>query len=122
MTISKGSPVVHFEIGCRDLTGTTAFYTGLFGWTAVPTPYASLLDTHAGGATGHITSLGHEPHQYITFYIEVKDIPETLSRIEAAGGKTLLGPVPLPDGKQFAWFADPGGNTVGLVTPGPAAQ
>lgn len=40
-----------------------------------------------------------------------------LGRIEAAGGKKLFGPVPLPDKSQFAWFQDPEGNTIGLVTP-----
>ncbi|HVU94778.1 MAG TPA: hypothetical protein VHE34_06115 [Puia sp.] len=39
-------------------------------------------------------------------------------QIEGAGGKRVIGPVPLPDGKKFAWFRDPGGNTVGLITKG----
>ena len=117
MTPSTGNPVVHFEIGCKDLEGTTTFYTELFGWKANPIPYASLLDTQSEkGIPGHITALGHEPHQYVTFYIEVDDIGGTLTRIEAEGGKRLVGPVPLPDGKQFAWFSDPGGNMVGLIT------
>ncbi|HXB05624.1 MAG TPA: VOC family protein [Puia sp.] len=119
MTASIGNPVVHFEIGCKDLAGTTAFYTKLFNWTATPVPMASLLDTHStGGATGHITSLGHEPHQYVLFYIQVEDIDEMLKQIGEAGGKKVVGPVPLPDGKKFAWFSDPGGNMVGLITKG----
>jgi predicted enzyme related to lactoylglutathione lyase len=39
-----------------------------------------------------------------------------LTRIEAAGGKKLMAPQPLPDGKRFAWFNDPGGNIVALIT------
>ena len=114
-----GNPVVHFEIGCKDLEGTTAFYTGIFNWAATTMPMASLLDTQSTkGATGHITALGHEPHQYVLFYIEVEDINEKLAQIEGAGGKKVIGPVPLPDGKKFAWFRDPGGNTVGLITKG----
>ena len=117
MTTTNGSPVVHFEIGCRDLAATTAFYTGIFKWAATPMPMASLLNTNSEkGMTGHITSLGHEPHQYVMFYIEVEDINDTLARIGEAGGKKVVGPVPLPDGKKFAWFSDPGGNTVGLIT------
>ena len=119
MTPSIGNPVVHFEIGCKDLEGTTSFYTNLFGWTATSIPSASLLDTHSTkGVPGHITALGHEPHQYVTFYIEVDDIADTLTRIEAASGKKLVGPIPLPDGKKFAWFQDPGGNMVALITKG----
>jgi predicted enzyme related to lactoylglutathione lyase len=119
MTTSIGCPVVHFEIGCKDLAATTAFYSGLFGWTPTATPYASLLEMNtAEGIPGHITALGHEPHQYVTFYIQVEDIDEALTRVGAAGGKKLVGPVPLPDGKKFAWFSDPGGNMVGLITKG----
>ncbi|HTJ12326.1 MAG TPA: VOC family protein [Dinghuibacter sp.] len=114
-------PVVHFEIGCQDLEKTTAFYTGLFGWSPLMAPpYAAHLQTgSADGIQGHITALGHEPHQYVTFYIRTDDIADTLRRIEAAGGKKLLGPVPLPDKSHFAWFRDPEGNTIGLVTPAP---
>jgi len=119
MTAVTGCPVVHFEIGCKDLEGTTAFYTGIFNWAATTMPMASLLNTNSGkGATGHITALGHEPHQYVLFYIEVEDINEKLAQVEGAGGKKVIGPVPLPDGKKFAWFRDPGGNTVGLITKG----
>ena len=114
---AAGNPVVHFELGCKDLKKTTAFYTSLFGWTPTGIPQASLLQTNAAeGIQGHITSLGHEPHNYVTFYIQVEDINDHLSRIEQAGGMKLIGPVTLPDGKQFAWFKDPEGNMVGLVT------
>lgn len=117
MNPSTGNPVVHFEIGCKDLSGTSEFYTKIFGWSTTPIPSGALLDTHSTkGIPGHITSLGHEPHQYVTVYIEVDDITETLTRITAAGGQKLVGPIPLPDGKNFAWFKDPGGNIMALIT------
>jgi uncharacterized protein len=117
MELSNGNPVVHFEIGCKDLDKTTSFYTGLFGWAPVSIPQASLINTNSSqGIQGHITALGHEPHNYVTFYIQVEDINGSLAKIESAGGKKLIGPVTLPDNKQFAWFSDPEGNMVGLVT------
>jgi hypothetical protein len=77
---------------------------------------ATLLTTNAAeGIQGHITALGHEPHQYVTFYIQVDNIVECLERIVKTGGRKLVGPVPLPPNRQFAWFADPEGNMVGLV-------
>ena len=119
MASTTGNPVVHFEIGCKDLGKTTAFYTELFGWAPVSVPMASLLNTNSTeGIQGHITSLGHEPHNYTIFYIQVDDINDSLSKIESAGGKKLVGPVTLPDKKQFAWFKDPEGNTMGLITKG----
>jgi predicted enzyme related to lactoylglutathione lyase len=117
MSNTPSHPVVHFEIGCRDLEKTTAFYTGIFGWAPTPIPQASLLQTGSPeGIQGHITALGHEPHQYVTFYIHTQDIEDSLRKIGAAGGRTIVGPVPLPDGRKFAWFADPEGNTIGLTT------
>jgi predicted enzyme related to lactoylglutathione lyase len=112
----SGNPVVHFEIGCKDLSTITNFYSKLFGWT--PTiPMASLLQTNnPEGIQGHITSLGHEPHNYTIFYIQIENINDSLAQIESAGGQKLIGPVTLPDGKQFAWFKDPEGNTAGLIT------
>jgi uncharacterized protein len=114
---ATGNPVVHFEIGCKDLEKTGTFYSEIFGWTRTPIPGGALVATNASeGIQGHMTSLGHEPHQYITFYIQVEDINGVLSKIETAGGKKIIGPFPLPDKRQFAWFSDPGGNMVALVT------
>jgi predicted enzyme related to lactoylglutathione lyase len=46
----------------------------------------------------------------------VDDINDSLKKIAEAGGKKLVGPVTLPDNRQFAWFSDPEGNMVGLIT------
>ncbi len=77
-------------------------------------PAAMIAAGSDKGIAGHIASLGHEPHQYTIFYIEVEDIAAALARAESLGGKKLVGPVSIPTG-SFAWFADPGGNTVGLL-------
>ncbi|WP_411162130.1 VOC family protein [Flavitalea sp. BT771] len=60
--------------------------------------------------------MGHEAHNYVTFYIRVDDINDSLEKIAAAGGRKLVGPVTLPDNRKFAWFSDPEGNMVGLIT------
>lgn len=112
-----GCPVVHFEVGCKDLEKTTAFYTNLFGWGKTAVPYSSIINTNSKeGIQGHLTALGHEPHQYVTFYIQVEDIEAMLKKITEAGGTKIIGPVPLPDKTQFAWFKDPEGNMVALIT------
>jgi len=114
---STENPVVHFEIGCKDLSKVSQFYSETFGWTPTPIPMAALLNTNSNnGIQGHITSLGHEPYNYVTFYIQVSDISAALKRIEEKQGKKIIGPVPLPDKRQFAWFSDPEGNMVGLIT------
>jgi predicted enzyme related to lactoylglutathione lyase len=117
MEVAMGCPVVHFEIGCRDKARTEAFFSTLFGWTITATGPASMIDTGAeSGINGHISSLGHEPHHYANFYVQVDDIPAYLAKAESLGGKTLVPPVTIPTG-TFAWFADPDGTTVGLWTP-----
>ncbi len=113
-----GQPVVHFEIGCRDKQKTTAFFVELFGWQVSEAGPASMIDTQAAGQgiQGHFTALGHEPHQYTIFYVQVDDIASTLAKAESLGGTILVPPVTIPNG-TFAWFAAPEGNTIGLWTP-----
>jgi predicted enzyme related to lactoylglutathione lyase len=110
-----GKPVVHFEIGCRDREKTGAFYGALFDWTIQPMGSTSTIDSGGGrGIPGQITSLGHEPHHYTIFYVEVDNIAAHLEKVESLGGKRIVGPVRIPTG-HFAWFSDPEGNVVGLL-------
>lgn len=107
-----GNPVVHFEIGCRDSAKTQSFYAKLFGWKFEQTGPAAMINT-GGAVTGHITALGHEPHHYTIFYVEVDNVQRYLDNAQLLGGKTLVPPVDIPPG-TFAWMQDPEGNTVGL--------
>ncbi len=110
------NPVVHFEIGCRDKAATGQFYAKLFDWKMTEMGPATMIDTGASGVAGHITSLGHEPHNFTHFYVMVDDLQATLDKAAELGGKTLVPPVDIPTG-AFAWFADPEGNTIGLFKP-----
>jgi len=109
-------PVVHFEIGCKDKQTAAAFYQKVFGWTTDAGPMGMIDTGSASGIQGHITSLGHEPHQFTHFYVETDDVAASLKQVEAAGGKTIVPPVEIPNG-TFAWFADFEGNIVGLWKP-----
>ena len=111
-----GSPVVHFEIGGRDSAKTQAFYGKLFDWEITPNGPAAVINTGGEGINGHITTLGHEPYNYVTIYVQVDDAQAYLDKAKALGGKTLVPPVPIPTGK-FAWLADPDGNLIGLLQP-----
>ena len=110
-----GNPVVHFEIGCRDKVRTKRFYAGLFGWSIEPKGPAEAITTGSqAGINGHITSLGHEPHQYVTFYAEVDDVAAHLEKAERLGGRAMVPETEIPGEGRFAWLADPDGNVVGL--------
>ena len=108
-----GRPVVHFEIGCRDLQKIQEFYSQMFDWKPQPMGPAAMIAAEPGGIGGHMSALGHEPHRYTIFYVAVDDVAAYLKKAEALGGKTLVPPVKIPTG-TFAWMQDPEGNTVGL--------
>lgn len=112
-----GQSVVRFEIGCRDRARTEEFFSKLFGWELASAGPAAMIDTGArAGINGHITSLGHEPCNYVTFYVQVDDRQAYLDKATALDGRMLVPPVEIPTG-AFAWLADPDGNIIGLFKP-----
>jgi predicted enzyme related to lactoylglutathione lyase len=104
-------PVVHFEIGCRDLAATKGFYQNMFDW-----PIDEQFQIADAGITGHLTSLGHEPQHYTLFYVQVEDVPAAITKAESLGGKKIVGPVKIPTG-TFAWIMDTQENVIGLWNP-----
>jgi uncharacterized protein len=117
-----GRPVVHFEIGCRDQASTVEFFSKLFDWQMQSAGPATMIDTGAGsGINGHITALGHEPHNFVNIYVSVDDVQAYLDKAVALGGKALLPVIKIPTG-EFSWFADPEGNMIGLFKPAPPVK
>ncbi len=114
-----GKPVVHFDIGCRDKEKISEFYCTLFDWSRSDYgPYSQRIATGADkGIEGFVTSLGHEPHNYVMLYVEVDDIPAYTKRVEELGGKVLIPETEAPGQGHFAWLADPEGNMFGLWKP-----
>ena len=49
---------------------------------------AAMIAAEAGGIAGHITSLGHEPLHYTTFYVDVDDVAAYLEKAKSLGAKT----------------------------------
>ena len=111
--------VVHFEIGCSDINKTSQFYEAVFDWNLKKQGNSATIDTGKEDAlSGHINKLGpNEPENYVTVYIETDSLDSDLKAIESNGGKVLVKPIKLPDGREFAWFEDVAVNTIGLITP-----
>jgi predicted enzyme related to lactoylglutathione lyase len=111
-----GNPVVHFEITSKDHDALQSFYSEIFDWKLTPMqgmPYTS-VDTGERPTGG----IGASPEGYpghVTFYVMVDDPAQALSDIEARGGKTVQPVMDIPGGPTIALFADPAGNTVGLI-------
>lgn len=119
------APVVHFEIGVKDLEKAQKFYGTLFGWefqgfgpqTAMVMNLGQHVEKKTDCIGGHLNSLGHPPHQYVTFYAMVDNLESTLAQINKLGGKTVVPPQEVPGMGHFAWFQDPEGNCIGLWKP-----
>jgi predicted enzyme related to lactoylglutathione lyase len=94
------------------------FYAQLFGWKFEAYGSAAMISTGQSiGIQGHLNALGHEPHNYITVYVQVEDLQASLDQAAKLGGKTLVPPTEVPGAGRFAWLADPEGTVVGLWKP-----
>lgn len=112
------NPVVHFEIGCRNSEETKEFYSNLFDWSIEQHGPAGMISTGGEvGIGGHITELGHEPHNYTLVYVLVDDLAAYIKKAEGLGGSMVVPPTEVPGMGSFAWFKDPEGTTVGLWKP-----
>lgn len=114
----SAKPIVHFEIMGPDAGALKGFYSEFFGWN--PQPFEGVDDyfvisSDEAGVGGAVGQGDENMPNYLTVYIEVDDIDAYLEKIGAAGGSTLLPRTEVPDVVTFALFADPAGNTVGLV-------
>lgn len=69
------------------------------------------------GIQGHLSSLGHPPHRYVTVYVQVDDLEASLAKAGKLGGKTVVPPQEVPGMGYFAWFQDPEGHCIGLWKP-----
>jgi uncharacterized protein len=47
--------------------------------------------------------------------VQVDDVQSTLDAAEKLGGKTVMPPMQVPEGPEVAMFADPEGNSIGVV-------
>ena len=108
------------EYLASDTAAATAFYTGLFGWTAdgmvgESSGYTILKNgiTPAAGLT-HTPAPGIPSH-WLT-YILVEDCAVSAAKAQALGGKILSGPTDITPGR-LAIVADPQGAVFGLFTP-----
>lgn len=93
------NPVVHWEIGGRDLDADYRLVN---------------LDEGIGGG---LMRCREGMPTYVTIYVAVEHLDATLAKVEDLGGTSLLPPAPIPGVGSFALFQDPEGNTIGILRP-----
>lgn len=107
------------ELSSPDFDGSTAFYSGLFGWTIAPfegSPTSYLAIKNGEGNNGGIRELsppGMPPNWIV--YFAVEDIDAALAKVGDLGGTTMFGPQDIqiakiavvkdPQGAFFALYA-----------------
>ena len=112
-----------------DVDASTAFYTGLFGWTAESSGeefgnyVIYSLDGHTvAGQTPNQPEFG-SPDVWST-YIASADCAATVAAAEAAGGSVLAPTMPVGDIGTMAMVSDPAGAVFGVweAADGPNAH
>ncbi len=106
------------DLAAVDLDAASAFYAGLFGWTAVTdgeTPYAIYLrgEDAVAGAMELTPEMGEMPPVW-SVYVNVVDADVTIAAATAAGGAVFQEPFDIPDNGRIAVIADPAGAVICL--------
>lgn len=116
------NPVIWFEIPVVDLDRATAFYEAVFGYTLATSEMGPLLmamfpmkEATEGAAGSLVRGDGYVPAKTGTvIYFSVQDIPATLERVVAGGGKALLPKTSIGEYGFIGRFEDTEGNIVAL--------
>lgn len=108
------NPIVYFEIAGKDKATLEDFYRAVFDWQLMPANDQYTHVSPGGGINGGIGK-SMDGQGYVTFYVEVANVAESLSLVESRGGKRIMGPEQMPKGPIIALFSDPEGRVVGLI-------
>jgi predicted enzyme related to lactoylglutathione lyase len=115
-------PIVLVAISANDLAASTAFYTRLFGWHALPV--APDLTTATAPTGPAIALRANTPDGFpgVVPFIATADVNSTLSSVAAAGGAVERAPWSVPMAWTLARFKDASGTIYGLTNGVPAIQ
>jgi uncharacterized protein len=110
------------DIGTADLEDAKRFYTALFGWTAHVSGdeyggYTTFnLDGRPAAGAGPLFGEG-QPTAWST-YVATDDADSVAGRVEAAGGRVLVGPFDVMEQGRMAAFLDQAGAPFSVWEPG----
>ncbi len=120
-TFKPGSPV-WLDLGTTDLDASTAFYTGLFGWTtssAGPdTGGYGFFEQDGGRVAGFGTVMEPGSSGAWTPYFGSTDVEATAKAVEQAGGTVRMPAMDVMEFGRMAQFTDPTGGKFAAWQPG----
>lgn len=105
--------VCSLEMHAGDLAVAGQFFETLFGWGSIDTMPQYRMFNPGGGIGGVFQA--HTPATRALAYLYASDVGATLTALEAAGGKRMSDPMPVPGMGTFGYFTDPSGTPVGLI-------
>lgn len=112
------------ELASTDVEGSKAFFAAQAGWTfdGMEMPngmyWVAMKDGKPVAGIMSVDSIpadGVPPHW--TTYIAVDDIDKVVAETVASGGKVVQPAYDVPGVGRIAMLQDPGGATVGMMTP-----
>ena len=106
------------ELTTSDADAAWRFYSELFGWRkteAMDMGGGNLYQMfgHGGPSVSGMSKRTEVPPHWLP-YVVVEDVDETVRRIEAAGGRVMLGAMEVPGGDRIAIASDPQGAALGV--------
>jgi hypothetical protein len=108
--------ICYLEIPANTPEASADFYRAIFDWKIRKRGDGELAFDDTGGVSGTwVKESDRTPDERTRTYIMVDDITDTLTQIEAKGGRVLTRRTDIGPGMgAFASFADPVGNEFGL--------
>jgi uncharacterized protein len=111
------------ELHAGDGGAAWTFYAGLFGWTkvqALDMGAMGIYQTFSTGGEAHVggmmTKMPGMPKPIWFYYFNVDAIDAAAQRVEAAGGKIVMGPHQVPGGQWIVQCTDPQGASFQLIS------
>jgi hypothetical protein len=112
---------IHFEILAKEPEKMSTFYRELFGWkiAAWEGPMAYWMVTTGPEGTPGINGgmMRRELPQAVINTVCVDSLEASLARVEALGGRKIMGPNDIPGIGKHAYCADPEGTIFGMLQP-----
>ena len=101
----------YVEFIATDLKSTKRFYSAAFGWTF--TDYGEHYTAFEGGISGGFHDGGPVVEGGPLVVLYAVDLPASLAKVKAAGGRIVKDIFSFPGGRRFH-FADPNGNVLAV--------
>lgn len=113
------------ELHAGDGASAFDFYSGLFGWTKAEAMDMGALGIYQlfaagnGAIGGMMTKTPETPAPFWLYYFNVDAINAAISRVNAAGGKVVMGPHQVPGEMWIVQCLDPQGAFFALLSSKP---